>query len=136
MTPNVEAINELADFIENCELTYDFNATDVSASCGTAGCSAGHAALLWEDIREAVTSDYAEPGDYTWDHEKLADKLGLSRDQHDELFWLPQYEDHTPADLADITKEDAVATLRRFASSGETYYDEWVRDMHERRGDK
>lgn len=122
---NKERIRELAAFILDCKLTFEFNGTEVDEhGCGTAGCSAGHAALLWPDVRQPAD----EYGNYTWAHRLLAEKLGITMVQHDELFWRPMYDDGTECTMEVITKEDAAWTLRRFVDTGETHYDDPIAD--------
>ena len=99
---------ELADFIEK-QPDEKFDMSDWGKPwCGTPGCIAGYAAALWPEFRHAPHY----PG---FDVEGAAAKIG---DESLEVFGV----DRPAGFLSRITKTDAVATLRRFAMTGEVRF--------------
>ena len=97
---------ELADYIERQpDGRFRMNSWGIP-SCGTAGCIAGHGFALWPELPRR--GDKYVPMD-------CAEKLGLSESQAYGMF--------LPYGLETITKPVAVAALRRFALTGEIYFD-------------
>ena len=121
---DTEAINELADHIEQCEQVevHDhkrgrvgpaFTMVQIEYDCGAPACLMGHnAELHGRDWAELI-------GDLTHD---IAEDLGITKHQAEELC-SPQhdYADYfvSPDDLGFITKAHAVAVLRNLRDTGE-----------------
>ena len=100
---------ELADYIERQpEGRFRMNSWDLPG-CGTAGCIAGHGFALWSDLPRKGGKDVR------YVPMNCAKKLGLNEDQATAMF--------LPNSMSDITKPMAVAALRRFALTGEIYFD-------------
>lgn len=111
---NRAACLQLADFIARAHYRFDMSSCEAEPLCGSAGCIGGHAAVLWPDVRESNAGV-----DFTWDEEKLAAKLGITRATHDALCYLAgENDDDDISDLSDVTRRMAVATLRRLAETG------------------
>jgi hypothetical protein len=112
MEKNVENINALADFIEKADFEFDMSDAGVRLDCGSAGCIGGHAAALWEDVRCSVFGfGYTE---FSWRDEALAEKLGITMQQHGAMCYL---NGTTEVLYAEVTRADAVKFLRRLAES-------------------
>lgn len=110
---NVANINALADFIEShTELGFDMAKPTVPHSCGTNGCIGGFSAALWPEI--VKPHDGPVP---SWNDDKLAEKLGISREDHDELCY-----GCGPLLYEEITRPVAVAALRRLAETGVIHF--------------
>jgi len=105
---NRASITELANFIESNKYAFDMNQPDANPKCGSAGCIGGHAAVLWPHVSDKVDDDAYI---FSWDEEKLAEVLGISDDQANELCF--------PGNYNSITRGMAVQTLRRLALTGE-----------------
>jgi len=113
------AISKLASFIEKEEYDFDMEEAIVNPKCGSAGCIGGHAAMLWKGIRATRGGHY-----FTWDDEKLANKLGLSFKEHELLCFTPLDSENNHIYLGDIDRTMAVATLRRLATGdGEIFFE-------------
>ena len=88
------------------------SASDLATSCGTPACIAGWTA-------------HALPGcsrDHEWDPVLCAEKLGMTDNYHD-TFFFPKARDGTALHLVQVTQSMAVAHLRRYAATGEQYFD-------------
>ena len=122
----------LADFLESEDFEFDMLDPRVYESCGSAGCIGGHAALLWPGVRAGHTESVGPKGvnynghsmatkfghqNYTWNSEKLAEKLGLDQDAEKHLCF-PR-----PLPLRKVTREQAVRVLRHLALTGKV---EWT----------
>lgn len=112
---NKQKILDLADFIENLPpKQFNMAVYGVAHECGTIACIAGWAAVL-----EGATVDKHESfhilGEWIGAHKFAAKALGINEKTSLDLF--------TPIDehesLSDITKEQAVKTLRKLAETGE-----------------
>ena len=108
---NTKRLHKLADFIEKADYGFNMSSPEADPECGTAGCIAGHAAVLWPSVRE---HHFGLPG-FSWDGDKLTPFLGISDDQHEDLFFGPAADGIL---LGDITRSMAVAAVRRFADTG------------------
>jgi hypothetical protein len=121
MSRNVAALNELADFVERADYGFDMADGMVRTGCGTAGCIAGHAAVLWPDVRE---DGWAKADGFTWEDDRLCEKLGLTKDQHEDLFFdVPGCADGVHY----VDRAMAIAAVRRFAATGEIRFDDTER---------
>lgn len=120
MGVNRSAILDLAAFIEEQKYEFDMGESDANPSCGTAGCIAGHAAVLWKACR--AKESHHSMGEFTFDQSKLAKKLGITDEQSEELFY------EVPRDGGHISYENvnrcmAVRALRRLADTGEVLFE-------------
>lgn len=107
---NREAILELADFIERAEYEFRMSSAIVDLNCGSAGCIGGHAAVLWPD---EIACDLIL-GSRSFIPSSLAAKLDMPfRD-----FWALCYGAPGVSAMSDITREMAIAALRRLADTG------------------
>lgn len=101
---------ELADFIEQ-QPENMFDMSDWGQPwCGTPGCIAGWAAALWPECR-SISSDLPEPF-------LVSKRLGLGLVAAGDLF-----EPDVASDWEQITKAEALATLRRYAATGKVEWD-------------
>ena len=122
MELNTEAINELADRIEQCEQVEfrdrkrgmvgpAFTMSQIQYDCGAPACLMGHNAVLHGRSCADLVGDL-----------DIAADLGITKEQADELC-SPEYvyADYFvyPEDRAFITKSHAVAVLRNLADTGE-----------------
>lgn len=124
---DVTLLNELADFIASSTYSFDMAQPTAQPSCGTAGCIGGHAAVLWEDIRD---TDWNVDSGYSWRDEALAEKLGISWHAHRAICY-PGDDDSADIffvdteagiDYAKVTRESAVDMLRNFARTGKVVW--------------
>jgi len=117
---------ELSNFIESEKYAFDLDTAKIDESCGTAGCVAGHADALW------TSGDYSRSRDY--DRTIIIDKLSLEGLKYEVLCLTPLdksgsrlrefgWSSNGNANRKAVTRSMAVATLRRYAMSGEVYYD-------------
>lgn len=113
-----EKILELADFIESGKFDFNFSIDEVRPACGSAGCIGGHAAALWPELRVARSN-----GKYTWDTDKLAEHLGISNLVADRLCFEPQSKAGYHFEYGEVTREMAVAAVRRLANTGEPHFE-------------
>lgn len=119
MKRNKERLLELADFIEKAEFKFDMGDPVANPTCGTAGCMAGHAAVLWPELRTEGTGD----GEiFSWKDEELAAYLDITEDEHDLLFYPQSHNEG--AIYGYIDRDVAVGTLRHFASTGEIIFNQ------------
>ena len=104
---NVEAINQLADFIESGKYEFDMRKPIAHPECGSAGCIGGHASVLWPEVEKGL-------GGFNCD--TLAERLGIGWNDAQDLCFpeLPDY--------GKITREIAVSALRRMAETGEVAF--------------
>lgn len=87
---------------------FDYSSTHIPKprsrnECGTAGCVAGFAALLWPEIANE---------DGKWSLERATNALGLTHVEAGNLFFCGFTNKSTP------TRKGAVAALRAFAKTG------------------
>lgn len=139
--PNAEHLLELADFIErDTKNTFDMGtlydpekATGILPHCGTAACIAGHGGLLWPQFVKEINTDLLL---HYWqlDTISMAMFLEITTDQKDWLFFpedeywdmesdedaeYPVFSDtREKLEYSKITRKGAIATLRRFATTG------------------
>lgn len=113
-------ILELADFLEKAEFIFDMGSALANPECGAAGCIGGHAAVLWEELRQG---SYSSVG-YTFNLSKLGNKLELKEQLTTDLCFNPHDEDGIGMSCLSVTRSMAVATLRRLAETGELYFEE------------
>jgi hypothetical protein len=104
---NIQAIEELADFIEKSDLPFHMICSN-KAECGTPGCIGGFAAALWPEVQD--------DNGISWDKHKLAAKLGVPWEKEEELCFPrgPQSWIYMEA-----TKQDAARVLRAWIETGE-----------------
>lgn len=112
---NDQAILELANFIEHCELEFDMSTPWAAPDCGTAGCILGHAALLWPD----VVSE-RQDGVFSCDDTCLSQKVEIKELTIAKLC----YPSSAVCDYDGATAEDAADVLRHLAETGEV---DWKR---------
>lgn len=122
-----ENILKLANFIEQHSQPIMFGGKEYSPfsmssisvpDCETAACIGGFAAALWPDCAEPCY--YTRTG-LTFDHFKVADKLGLDRNQICALCY--------PIDTETITRAAAIAALRNLAETGEVDFERTERPI-------
>lgn len=112
---NREAIRQLADFIEEGRYRFAMECPDAHPTCGTAGCIGGHAAVLWPIVRDPF---FSSRGSYTFSVSLLAKKLWVTDGEVELLcFAVPKPDGLWHTDLMDVTREQAVATLREWADT-------------------
>lgn len=115
---NAEAINKLADFIE--EARYRFNMNDIYAepSNRRGGCIGCQAAILWPEIRRPYIFENA----ISWSPNKLMRKLQISSYDHGNLCFTSKTSSHEPIALNLITRPAAVEALRNLAKTGKVRF--------------
>lgn len=129
---NTQAILQLADFIAaERELPFDMNDTRIprpdveieqTRFCGTPGCIAGFACVLWPEI---IMKDETLLPHLPWDTKAFKNQLGITLNVYNALCY-PGWNNETYADEVDdnhiaydnLTRAGAVATLRRLAQTG------------------
>jgi hypothetical protein len=81
--------------------TWDFTAVDRVRECGTCGCAAGLAQMLWPAAWDALMDDRTNP--YYWGC--VGDLLGISKDSAEYIFSSrgrhDESRDVTPEEVAD-----------------------------------
>lgn len=117
---NKSAVLELAAFIESGKYKFDMAEPCVNPFCGTAGCIAGHAAMLWVDVREKIEEETVE--EFSFSEKKVAEKLGITSNQSHNLFYGTPDGDGGSVDYEDVTRCVAVRTLRHLAETGEIVF--------------
>ena len=121
---NKEALLKVAEAIERYPDKFDMGEIKIPDpnNCGTAGCIAGFAAMLYP---EATEPHYDYVSDRIWSfHEKtLAKILGITDDECVHLFWQTKAKNGSYIGFEKITASMAAATVRRFAETGEIYFD-------------
>ena len=105
---NGEAILELAEFIEKSPLDLHMNTSMPRPECGSAGCIVGFATIRWFSGRSLM---------WTYDALRTAECLGITSEQARALF-MPK-----GCELDRQTKQEAVATLRHLARTGEVNWE-------------
>lgn len=126
-----ENILALADFIERAEYEFDMSIPRAKPACGSAGCIGGHAAVLWPDLRvddsnleeDATLSNENNLLNFTWNQPLLQACLDITQYEHKILCFHTFNRDGERVPYENITREVAVATLRRLAKTGEIYFD-------------
>jgi hypothetical protein len=116
-------IFELADAILHVPMQmFDMKGTALpNATCGTAGCIAGHAMAIWPET-------YKDHKVCSFDcNEDLCQRIGITQAQADDLFYpgddcLEYTDTGEMISHSDITRAGAAATLLRLAETGEV---EW-----------
>jgi hypothetical protein len=123
---DVALINWLADFIASSTYSFDMSQPTAKPHCGTAGCIGGHAAVLWEDIRD---NNWGVDSGYSWKDEALAEKLGISWHAHRAMCYPGDDEEEscfsdtgTYINYSKVSRESAVDMLRNFARTGEVVW--------------
>ena len=111
---NVKRLHKLADFMEKAEYGFNMSDPDADPKCGTAGCIAGHAAVLWPSLREY----HEDESNFTWSNERLTAFLDISYEQHEELCFISS----GLVLLGEVTRSVAVAAVRRLADTGEVEF--------------
>lgn len=109
--PFYSRIHELANFIEEALFKFDMAESFVNPACGTSGCIAGHAAMLWPEVRMFLEFDKK----YTWSEERINKHLGLDHYHHSRLFYANP---HMSKIWKFVDRAKAVDTLRRYAETG------------------
>lgn len=113
--PYYSRIHELANFIEEAIFEFDMEEARVNLTCGTAGCIAGHAAVLWPDVRAENIFNDSGPETFSWDEERLNEHLGLDNMLNGRLFYVNP---HLSTIWKRVDRAKAVDTLRRYAETG------------------
>lgn len=111
---------QLAEFVERGDYIFNMDEPTATPSCGTAGCIGGHAAVLWADVAKPAYGDVTE---ITFHEVALAEKLGLDDGQLERLCFEPEDECERSVPYESVTREVAVATLKRLAETGELYFE-------------
>jgi hypothetical protein len=112
---NLRNVTALADFIEGGGLGFNMADAGVDLMCGSAGCIGGHASLLWPEIgthaadRPGVTTVFSSLA--------LAARLGIPGEAARDLCYMTKRLKE-PRIYERVTREDAVKTLRKLASTG------------------
>jgi len=119
---NKEALYKVAEAIENHPRQFDMGMTTIPDSryCGTAGCIAGFAAMLYP---EAVRDKEGNKTDTTFDELELCEILGMTLEETTNLFWDIKNKNGRKIVYDSVTPSIAAATVRRFAETGEIYFD-------------
>lgn len=118
-----QRLHDLANFIANEEYEFTMEHFHSEPSCGTAGCIAGHAAVMVPELR---SNSYNFPHSCGPDIRKT---MGYFTDVNDRvtpfynLFYARQAETASGRmDLTRVTRNMAVAALRRFADTGYAFF--------------
>lgn len=123
-----DRIMKLADFVETTPYEFKMSQPWAQPQCGTAGCIAGHAAVLWPEVRMSGRI-------IRYDDDKLKDFLGIDEETATRLFYPGDYIEIEWEDFDEdiryqhITQKGAAATLRRLAVTGEV---KWYRTEQKR----
>lgn len=129
---NKERILELAYFMEksllkfNMATTYSLYKSD--ESCGTAGCIAGHAAILWRPIRMDVAHLENDRISHLSDLKYLQNLLDLDYAVFESLIMPTFPNDGVSYATGGIDKAWAIRTLRRLVDTGKV---DWLATMEE-----
>lgn len=121
---NKEAIIELANFMEACHLKFhmstSYAAYKEDRECGTAGCIAGHAAVLWPEIRTfGSATDESKKIRHYADFEMLQERFDLSNDAFTALI-SPLGDEHGVDYMSDqVDKPWAIRVLRHLSETGQ-----------------
>jgi hypothetical protein len=90
-------------------------------NCGSAGCIGGHACLLWPEVRVLWDDDDGTQYAFTWDEDKLAEKLGLSDEQCDHMCFMLR----SVHDFDRVSRDDAVAYLDKLLETPDEVVLNW-----------
>lgn len=119
---NENAISELIDFMEKCEYKFDMttskNHIDPRNQCGTAGCIAGHAALLWPEIRAKFSPSDGNIIQFICHFPLLEEKLQISGDKFARLINPTRSRDGISCMHDDINKDWAIRTMKHLLATG------------------
>ena len=115
----VDRVNALADAIEADPAAFDYsNPFHIKKGAVCPTCIGGWAARLWP---EEVGYRYGN-GDGSWLDGALTDFLGMNKDEHDLLTYTPKTKGGRSFGRR-VTAAVAVAVLRRYAATGEVFFD-------------
>ena len=120
---NEDAIRELIDFMKKCRYGFNMrtseNRIDMKNRCGTAGCIAGHAALLWPEMRVDFSSPDGTMLMFVCRYGLLEDKLQISKEKFYRLIDPTETRDGVSSRSYDINKYWAIRTLEHLLNTGE-----------------
>lgn len=120
---NKDAIRELTDFMKKCRYEFDMytsaNRIDMKNRCGTAGCIAGHAALLWPKMRNNVLIQDSYITLFTCRYGKLEKLFDMPKDKFYRLIAPIRSKDGVSCMYDYISKDWAIRTLEHLLNTGE-----------------
>lgn len=129
---NKERILELAHFMEKSLLKFNMATTQsyyvLDESCGTAGCIAGHAAILWRPVRIDAARFGYNVIYHRCDIKSLQNLLGLNNEVFDSLIMPTLLNDGVSYATGGINKAWAIRTLRHLVDTGKV---DWLATMEE-----
>lgn len=120
---NKDAIRRLTGFMKKCRYEFNMctseNHIDMKNRCGTAGCIAGHAALLWPEMRNYFSPWDENIAQFTCRYAKLEKLFDMPKDKFYRLIDPTRSKDGVSCVHDDISKDWAIRTLEHLLNTGE-----------------